>query len=414
MKGNSITHYLIEFMNFILSNQESKIPTAILACLIDFSKAFNRQNHNILITKLSDMGVPAWLLKIVMAFLTGRSMVVRYRGATSSPRSLPGGGPQGTLLGLLLFLVLINDAGFADQCNNVGDLITSRKNFKAANQLHLKYVDDLSIAEAVILKDNVLPAPVDRQQPDPYRARTGHVLIKENSEVFKQIHEIDKYASTNDMKLNLKKTKLMMFNNCKSIDFLPTFSIDGHEIDLVEEMKILGVVITSDMKFSANTEYMVLRAFKRIWMLRRLKNLGAKEEQLLDVYIKQVRSVLELAAPVWHSSLTIDDKLKIERVQRAALQIIFGSDYESYSAACIEADLLTLDVRRQKLCKKFTFKALRHPKHSHWFKVNTRVSRTRQTQPLFCPVIARTARFEKSPISYMTNLLNKHGIRVKK
>ena len=63
MKANSITHYLIEFMNFILSDQESKTPTAILACFVDFSKAFNRQNHNILITKLSDMGVPAWLLK---------------------------------------------------------------------------------------------------------------------------------------------------------------------------------------------------------------------------------------------------------------------------------------------------------------------------------------------------------------
>ena len=57
IKANSITHYLIEFLNFILSNQESKVPTAILACLIDFSKAFNRQNHNIVITKLSDMNV---------------------------------------------------------------------------------------------------------------------------------------------------------------------------------------------------------------------------------------------------------------------------------------------------------------------------------------------------------------------
>jgi hypothetical protein len=101
----------------------------------------------------------------------------------------------------------------------------------------------------------------------------------------------------------------MMFNNCKSIDFLPAFSIDGHEIGLVEEMKILGVVITSDLKFSAYTKYMVVRAFKRIWMLRRLKNLGAKEEQLIYVYTKQVRSVLELAAPVWHFSLTLDDKL---------------------------------------------------------------------------------------------------------
>ena len=97
-KGNSISHYLIEFINFILYNQDSQEPTAVLACLVDFSKAFNRQDHNILIKKLSDMGVPLWLLKLVIAFLEERSMVVRYKGETSSPRLLPGGSPQGTLL----------------------------------------------------------------------------------------------------------------------------------------------------------------------------------------------------------------------------------------------------------------------------------------------------------------------------
>ena len=93
--------------------------------MIDFSKAFNRINHNILITKLSDIGVPAWLLNIVMAFLKDRTMVVRLNGATSSPRNLSGGGPQGTLLGLLLFLVMINEIGFENQKNNTGELITS-------------------------------------------------------------------------------------------------------------------------------------------------------------------------------------------------------------------------------------------------------------------------------------------------
>ena len=41
--------------------------TAIIACMVDFQKAFNRQNHAILITKSSDMGVPSWLLHIVIA-----------------------------------------------------------------------------------------------------------------------------------------------------------------------------------------------------------------------------------------------------------------------------------------------------------------------------------------------------------
>jgi hypothetical protein len=55
MKGNSTSHYLIELINFILYNQDNKEATAVLACLVDFSKAFNRQDHSILITKLSDM-----------------------------------------------------------------------------------------------------------------------------------------------------------------------------------------------------------------------------------------------------------------------------------------------------------------------------------------------------------------------
>ena len=107
IKGNSITHYLIEFINFILLNQDSTDQTAILACMVDFAKAFNRQNHNLLIIKLSDMGVPAWLLKVVMAFLLDRKMVVTYKEKQSSTKNLPGGGPQGTRLDLLLFLVWI-------------------------------------------------------------------------------------------------------------------------------------------------------------------------------------------------------------------------------------------------------------------------------------------------------------------
>ena len=52
------------------------------------------------------MGVPGWLLKVVIGFLTNRRMVVRYNGKVSFIKSLPGGGPQGTLLGLFLFLIL--------------------------------------------------------------------------------------------------------------------------------------------------------------------------------------------------------------------------------------------------------------------------------------------------------------------
>ena len=411
-KGNSITHYLIELINFILSHQEETAPTAILACLVDFSKAFNRQDHQILITKLSDMNVPGWLLKIVIAFLTNRKMVVRYKGATSSSKNLPGGGPQGTLLGLILFLVLINDAGFAHQDNKVGEHVTSRKNFKAANLLHLKYVDDMTLAESINLKEALITVPESvRPLPDSYHARTGHALPAVNSEVWKQLQKTGNYAKDNKMKLNFKKTKVMLFNSCKKWDFMPELEIEGNQLELAEEMKILGIVVRADMKWSSNTKHIVEKGYTRLWMLRRLKNHGAGPEDLKDVYIKQVRSVLELAVPAWHPGLTLSDSLDIERVQKAALHIILGKSYKSYSSALKTVQLDSLADRREVLCLNFSKKAAKHEKHSSWFKLNKKNKVTRQPKTKFCPVVARTRRFQDSPISYLTELLNKYHLK---
>ena len=161
------------------------------------------------------------------------------------------------------------------------------------------------------------------------------------------------------------------------------------------------------MKWNANSANIVGNAFKRIWMLRRLKSLGTEIPELKDVYIKQIRSVLELAVPVWHSSLTLADVNNIERVQKAALYIMLGDGYESYTNALKLTILETLESRRSKLCSKFATKSMKHPKHSNWFKVNTKVTFTRQTQPKFRPVVSRTLRFTRSPISFLTDILNK-------
>ena len=92
-------------------------------------------------------------------------------------KNLPGGGPQGTLLALILFIILINDIGFEEQKNNTGELITCKRNLKTVNEIHLKFVDDLTLAEAINLPEKLVKVPAsDRPQPDNYHARTGHVL----------------------------------------------------------------------------------------------------------------------------------------------------------------------------------------------------------------------------------------------
>ena len=85
-------------------------------------------------------------------------------------------------------------------------------------------------------------------------------------------------------------------------------------------------------------------------MLRRLKQHGAATGGLLDVYMKQARSVLELAVPAWHSGLTQSESLDIERVQKAALHIVLGANYSDYNSALKTAQLDNLATRREQLC----------------------------------------------------------------
>ena len=257
-----------------------------------------------------------------------------------------------TLLGLLLFIVLINDVGFEGQKNNTGDLITSKKNMKTINEIHLKYVDDLTLAEAINLPASLVEVP-DRPQPDNYHARTGHVLQVGKSRVLEQLKETQKYSKANDMIINQKKTKLMIFNPCTSKDFMPDFKLDDNDLEVVEEVRLLGLIIRSDMKWHSNTDNMVTRANKKLWMLRRLKSLGAENEDLVDVYIKQVRCLLELAAPAWQGAITQAERLDIERIQKSALYIILAEEYESYKLALKKLDLDDLESRRYKLCLKF-------------------------------------------------------------
>ena len=68
-KKTSTTHYLIEFISTILYNWDLNPSYAVLATLLDFSGAFNRISHNLIITRLAEMSVPNWLLKIIIGFL---------------------------------------------------------------------------------------------------------------------------------------------------------------------------------------------------------------------------------------------------------------------------------------------------------------------------------------------------------
>ena len=171
-------------------------------------------------------------------------------------------------------------------------------------------------------------------------------------------------------------------------------------------MKLLGVIITDNLKWYENTASITKKAFSRMWILRRLKNMGASRATLKDIYYKQIRSVLEFASVVWTAGLTQEDANKIERVQKSACCVILGSKYKSYEEALEELEMKTLSERREDLALKFARKASKHPTHKTWFVQNPTENLTRLKKPTFKPVCYRTDRFLKSAIPFLTNLLN--------
>ena len=89
-------------LHFIHINLDKTEPHAVLLALIDLEKAFNKVSHQLLIENLADMKVPGWLLLILVSYLTGRSMYMKYKGTSSKRKWLPGSSPQGAFLGVLI------------------------------------------------------------------------------------------------------------------------------------------------------------------------------------------------------------------------------------------------------------------------------------------------------------------------
>ena len=298
------------------------------------------------------MGVPNWLLKIVMAFLKDRSMILRYRGESSSSKYLPGDGPQGTILGMFLFLVLINCAGFdhEDMEKNLGSKITKpNQKREALKKTQQKYVDDHTFAEAINIKENVIPCPPeDIIHPLNFHNRTGHLLPPEASIMNSEMEKLCRYTEEHQMEINIRKSKVMLFNPHRRYDFMPDIQINNQPLEVVEKTKLLGIILTSNLKWSENTKNLTSRAYSRLWTLRRLKALGTPIEEILDTYYKQVRSVLELAVPVWHPGLTVQDLNAIEHAQKGELEIILGESYYSHKHALYSFNVKPLKERRQK------------------------------------------------------------------
>ena len=127
--------------------------------------------------------------------------------------------------------------------------------------------------------------------------------------------------------------------------------MEGVEFEIVSSAKVLGVVLSSDLKWSAHIDSITTKAAKRLYLLRQLnKRAGIAHSDLVRFYCSVFRSILEYACQVFHCNLLLYLSEEIERIQRRALCIIFPDC--SYSEGLAKAGLTTLYDRRSTLCKE--------------------------------------------------------------
>ena len=266
-KGTGTEHLMINFMDKLLKLlDKNNNCSAVIASLVDWASAFDRQDPTLAIQKFIKMGVRSSVIPLLVSYLTNREMQVRFNDAYSETHSLPGGGPQGTLLGLIEYFVQSNDnAASVDP------------------DLRFKFVDDLSVLELVMLSGLLseynfkLHVASDIGVDEQYIPATSLKTQKD-------LDTIAEWTDTNMMQLNTDKTNYMVFSRSEK-EFATRLTMNGRTIDRVEETKLVGVWVTTWLDWEKNTREICRKAYARMTMITKLKYVGVPVEDLIHIYI---------------------------------------------------------------------------------------------------------------------------------
>ena len=364
---------------------------SVILNMVDWSQAFDRLSHKNGVESFIENGVRPSLIPLLINFFQNRKMRVKWKGKVSKEHILNGGGPQGGLMGILEYL---------SQTNNNTDFISE--------DLKFKFIDDLSFLEILNLISQGLCSYNMKFHVASNVSVHNQYLPPESLQSQSNLDKISTWTKDHQMQLNIEKSKFMVFNFTDNYQFNTKLCIDEKPLEQVREERLLGVVINDKLTWESNTQFIVRKAYKRMIILHNLFQFGLPLKDMVEIYILYIRSVVENSAVVWHSSLTVADRLTIERVQKVALKIILNQNYESYDQALKVSGLPTLEQRRILLCQKFATKCLKNEKNCDMFPLNehSMAMKTRHPEKFYVQP-AKTGRLQDSAIPYMQRLLNK-------
>ena len=308
-KSASTTTALVELADnwTRLFDDTTLVGSAVLS--LDFSKAFDKVDHSVLLQKMFDSGLSGGFILWLSSYLTERSYRVKICGSLSSNRQSYVGVPQGSVLGPALFSFLVGDIPLVRDTTFL-----------------TQYADDANILLSFRTKN-----------PDAI-----HLDINE------QLSRIRDWCTLNKQELNVGKSKLMLSLRTQLL-------LKDLPAPTVRSLKVLGVCFNSRLTWDDHIEMLCRKAYQRMHILRTLKPFTTKEE-IHDVYLAIIRSMFDYCCPVF---VSLPDKLRkrIRRVEVRAHRIIFGDRLNC------ECNFDGLQRRREKLSLNLLDKILSNQEH---------------------------------------------------
>jgi exonuclease III len=266
-------------INDIVSGINDKLKTSCI--FVDVKKAFDCVNHEVLLSKLYDLGVRGKALKVFQSYLKGRKQVVNIDDLLSAELNLNSGAAQGSVLGPLLFLIYINDLLYL-KLNSVGRL----------------FADDAAFV---------------------YRSTNYDQL---RAMMQKDLSTIKSFLSSINLEMSINKTEFMIFrtNSSSDVNLFTEIPLGDSAIKKVDRFKYLGLVIDSEISWREHTNSIALKIAPFVGLIRRIRPF-ITEKVAMQLYYAHIHSRLIYCLPVW-SSCSIEMKMRLQRLQNKCIKAI--------------------------------------------------------------------------------------------
>lgn len=338
----------------------------------DFSKAFDKINHRLLLNKLRTFGFSDSLILFFSSYLIEREQYVYYNGYSSATFLATSGVPQGSNLGPLLFLLFINDLCRQLDCNK------------------LFFADDLKLFSNI-------------------RSEVDCDSLQE------VINNLQDWCILNKLHLNVDKCKVLSFTNRKtSYNF--NYRINDIILSRCTDTKDLGIVFDHKLSFNKHINLKISEAMKMLgFIIRNCKNFN-NMQALSTLYYSFVRSKLEYGSVIWNPCYNYQ-KNALEKIQRRFLKFLSFKIDGTYPVRDIDYSSLlerfnynNLELRRNCAAIVFLYKVVRGeidcPEILAQIKFLVPRLGTRQHVTFYCNN-SRTNVQLKSPITNMCVNFNK-------